>query len=102
MADASWEVEVTRRVQSASPDALHQIARFMTVIGRSPISTLIPIAAIVAMWVWGQRHLSIFLAAAARKRERCRCPHTHIATMVTAGMTVEIGERPITVMNLAI
>lgn len=68
VADASWEVEITRRVQSASPDALHQIARFMTVIGRSPISTLIPIAAIVAMWIWGQRHLSIFLAAAAVAR----------------------------------
>ena len=65
VADASWEVEVTRRVQSASPDALHQIARFMTVIGRSPISTIIPVAAIAAMWVWGQRHLSIFLAGAA-------------------------------------
>ncbi len=66
--DASWEVEVTRRVQSTSPDALHQIARFMTVIGRSPISTVIPVAAIAAMWIWGQRHLSIFLAAAALGR----------------------------------
>ena len=68
VADASWEVEVTRRVQSASPDALHQIARFMTVIGRSPISTIIPVAAIAAMWVWGQRHLSVFLAGAAVAR----------------------------------
>ncbi len=68
VADAAWEVGVTHWVQSTSPDALHQIARFMTVIGRSPISTIIPVVAIAAMWVWGQRHLSIFLAAAALAR----------------------------------
>ena len=67
-ADPAWEVEAISRVQSASPDALHHIARFMTVIGRSPISTVIPAIAIAAMWVWGQRHLSIFLAAAALAR----------------------------------
>jgi len=64
----AWEAEATNWVQSASPDALHQIARFMTVIGRSPISTLLPAVAIVAMWIWGQRHLSIFLAAVALAR----------------------------------
>ena len=67
-ANPAWEVEATNWLQSASPDALHQIARFMTVIGRSPISTVVPAIAIVAMWVWGQRHLSIFLAAAAFAR----------------------------------
>ena len=67
-ADPAWEVEAISWVQSASPDALHQIAKFMTVIGRSPISTVIPAIAIVAMWIWGQRHLSIFLAAAALAR----------------------------------
>ncbi len=64
----AWEVEAISWVQSASPYALHQIARFMTVIGRSPISTVIPVVAIAAMWVWGQRHLSVFLAAAALAR----------------------------------
>ena len=67
-ADPAWEVEAINRVQSASPDALHQIAKFMTVIGRSPISTVIPAVAIAATWVWGQRHLSIFLAAVALGR----------------------------------
>ena len=67
-ADPAWEVDAIGWVQSASPDALHQIAKFMTVIGRSPISTVIPAVAIVAMWIWGQRHLSIFLAAAALAR----------------------------------
>ena len=67
-ADPAWEVEATKWVQSASPDALHQIAKFMTVIGRSPISTIIPAVAIVAMWLLGQRHLSVFLAAAALAR----------------------------------
>ena len=68
VADAAWEVEVTRWVQSASPDALHRIARFMTVIGRSPISTVIPAVVIVAMWISGQRHLSVFLSAAVVAR----------------------------------
>ena len=67
-ADPAWEAEAIGWVQSASPDALHQIAKFMTVIGRSPISTVIPVITIAAMWVWGQRHLSIFLAAAALAR----------------------------------
>ena len=67
-ANPAWEAEATNWVQSASPDALHQIARFMTVVGRSPISTLLPAVAIVAMWIWGQRHLSIFLAAVALAR----------------------------------
>ena len=67
-ANPAWEAEAIGWVQSASPDALHQIARFMTVIGRSPISTVIPVVAIVAMWVLGQRHLSIFIAAAALAR----------------------------------
>ena len=66
--EPAWEVEAISWVQSASPDALLQIAKFMTVIGRSPISTVIPAVAIVAMWVWGQRHLSIFLAAVALAR----------------------------------
>ena len=67
-ADPAWEIETISWVQSASPDALLQIAKFMTVIGRSPISTVLPAVAILAMWVWGQRHLSIFLAAAALAR----------------------------------
>ena len=67
-ADPAWEAEATSWVQSASPDALHLVARFMTVLGRSPISTVIPAIAIAAMWVWGQRHLSIFLAATALAR----------------------------------
>ncbi|MCH8161372.1 MAG: phosphatase PAP2 family protein, partial [Chloroflexi bacterium] len=68
MADASWEVEAIAWVQSASPDVLHQVARFMTVIGRSPISTIVPVVVIVAMWVSGQRHLSVFLSAAVVAR----------------------------------
>ena len=66
--EPAWEVAAIDWVQSASPHALLQIAKFMTEIGRSPISTVIPAVAIVAMWVWGQRHLSIFLAAAALAR----------------------------------
>ena len=64
----AWEVEVIGWVQSASPHALLQIAKFMTEIGRSPISTVLPAVAIVAMWVAGQRHLSVFLAATALAR----------------------------------
>ncbi len=64
----AWEAEAISWVQSASPDALHQIARFMTVIGRSPVSTVIPVVTIAAMWLWGQRHLSVFLAAAVVAR----------------------------------
>ena len=67
-ADPAWEGAAIRWVQSASPDALLQIAKFMTVIGRSPTSTVIPAVAIAAMWALGQRHLSIFLAAAALSR----------------------------------
>ena len=67
-ADPAWEGAAIRWVQSASPDALLQIAKFMTVIGRSPSSTVIPAVAIAAMWALGQRHLSIFLAAAALSR----------------------------------
>ena len=37
-------------------------------IGRSPTSTVIPVVVIVAMWVWGQRHLSVFLSAAVVAR----------------------------------
>ena len=48
-ADPAWEVEAISWVQSASPDALHQIAKFMTVIGRSPISTVVPLVTIAAM-----------------------------------------------------
>ena len=66
--DPAWEVEAIGWVQSASPDALHQIARFMTVIGRSPISTIIPVVVIVVMWLSGQRHLSVFLSAAVVAR----------------------------------
>ncbi len=79
--DPAWEVEAISWVQSASPDALHQIARFMTVIGRSPISTVIPVVTIAAMWAWGQRHLSIFLAAAALAR-------------VLSGVVKEFVDRP--------
>ena len=79
--DPAWEVEAISWVQSASPDALLQIAKFMTVIGRSPISTVIPAVAIVAMWVWGQRHLSIFLAAVALAR-------------VLSGVVKQLVDRP--------
>ncbi len=67
-AQPAWEVEAIGWVQSASPHALLEIAKFMTVIGRSPISTVLPAVAIVGMWLSGQRHLSIFLAAAALAR----------------------------------
>ena len=67
-AEPAWEVAAIDWVQSASPHALLQIAKFMTEIGRSPISTVLPAVAIVVMWLWGQRHLSIFLAAAALAR----------------------------------
>ena len=66
--DPAWETEAISWVQSASPDAFRQIARFMTVIGRSPVSTVIPVVTIAAMWLWGQRHLSVFLAAAVVAR----------------------------------
>ena len=80
-AEPAWEVEVISWVQSASPDALHQIAKFMTVIGRSPISTVVPAVAIVTMWLWGQRHLSIFLAAVALAR-------------VLSGVVKQLVDRP--------
>ena len=65
---ASWEVEATRWIQTASPGALRGVAEFMTVIGRSPVSTLIPAIAILVLWFFGRRRLSAFLALAAFAR----------------------------------
>ena len=65
---ASWEVEATRWLQAGSPGALHAVAEFMTFIGRSPVSTVIPAIAIVAIWLSGRRRLSAFLALAALAR----------------------------------
>ena len=67
-AHASWEVEATRWLQATSPGALHAVAEFMTFIGRSPVSTLIPAIAIMALWLSGRRRLSAFLALAALAR----------------------------------
>jgi undecaprenyl-diphosphatase len=68
VAHAAWEVEVTRWLQAASPGALHTVAKAMTFIGRSPVSTLIPAIAILALWFAGRRWLSVFLALAALAR----------------------------------
>ncbi len=65
---ASWEVEATRWLQAASPSALRAVAEFMTFIGRSPVSTLIPTIAIMALWLSGRRNLAAFLALAALAR----------------------------------
>lgn len=65
---ASWEVEATRWLQATSPGALRAVAEFMTFIGRSPVSTLIPAIAIMALWLSGRRRLSAFLALAALAR----------------------------------
>lgn len=59
---STWEVELTRGIQAASPGALDHVAEFMTFIGRSPISTVLPAIAIAALWLSGQRRLSGFLA----------------------------------------
>ena len=67
-AHASWEVEATRWLQTASPSALRAVAEFMTFIGRSPVSTLIPAAAILTLWFSGRRQLSALLALAALAR----------------------------------
>ena len=67
-AQASWEVEATRWLQATSPSALRAVAEFMTFIGRSPVSTLIPAIAIMALWLSGRRRLSAFLALAALAR----------------------------------
>ena len=67
-AHASWEVEATRWLQAASPSALRAVAEFMTFIGRSPVSTLIPAMAILALWLSGRRRLSALLALAALAR----------------------------------
>ena len=67
-AHTSWEVEATRWLQETSPGALRAVAEFMTFIGRSPVSTLIPAIAIVALWLSGRRRLSTFLALAALAR----------------------------------
>ncbi len=68
VAHASWEVAATHWIQTASPGALHAVAEFMTFIGRSPVSTLIPAAAILVLWWSGRRQLSVFLALAALAR----------------------------------
>lgn len=68
VAHASWEVEATRWIQRASPGALHSVAEFMTFIGRSPVSTLIPVAAILALWFSGRRWLSAFLVLSVLAR----------------------------------
>ena len=65
---ASWEVEATRWLQTESPSALRAVAEFMTFIGRSPVSTLIPTIALLALWFSGRRRLSAFLALAALAR----------------------------------
>ena len=67
-AHASWEVEATRWLQASSPSALRAVAEFMTFAGRSPVSTLIPAVAIMALWLSGRRRLSAFLALAALAR----------------------------------
>ena len=67
-AHASWEAEATRWLQATSPGALHAVAEFMTFVGRSPVSTLIPAIAIMALWLSGRRRLSAFLALAALAR----------------------------------
>ena len=67
-ANASWEVEATRWLQAASPSPLRAVAEFMTFIGRSPVSTLIPAVAIMALWLSGRRRRSAFLALAALAR----------------------------------
>ncbi|MCH7811437.1 MAG: phosphatase PAP2 family protein [Chloroflexi bacterium] len=65
---STWEVELTRGIQAASPGALDHVAEFMTFIGRSPISTVLPAIAIAALWLSGQRRLSGFLALTALAR----------------------------------
>ena len=67
-AHASWEVEATRWLQAASPSPLRAVAEFMAFIGRSPVSTLIPAVAIMALWLSGRHRLSVFLALAALAR----------------------------------
>jgi undecaprenyl-diphosphatase len=68
VAHAPWEVETTRWLQAASPGVLRAVAEFMTFIGRSPVSTLIPAIAILALWFSGRRWLSAFLALATLAR----------------------------------
>ena len=64
----SWEVSTTRWIQSTSPGGLDATAEFMTVVGRSPISTAIPVLVIAALWVLRHRRLSVFLGLAALAR----------------------------------
>ncbi len=80
-AHASWEVEATRWIQAASPGPLHAAAKVMTFIGRSPISTLLPALAILAIWLSNRRHLAVFLALAALAR-------------VMSGVVKELVDRP--------
>lgn len=65
---STWEVELTRGIQAASPGALQQVAEFMTLIGGSPISVALPAIAMAGLWLSGQRRLSGFLALAALAR----------------------------------
>ena len=67
-ADPSWEVGATRWIQSTSPGSLEATAEFMTVMGRSPISTLIPLFAVGVLWALRHRGLAAFLGLAALAR----------------------------------
>lgn len=51
-----------------SPDSLEAIAEFMTVIGRSPVSTMIPVLVIGMLWVLRHRRLSVLLGVVALAR----------------------------------
>lgn len=64
----SWEVEVTRQIQEASPAPLQSVAELMTLVGGYPLSVAIPAVAVLALWLSGQRRLSGFVVLAALAR----------------------------------
>jgi undecaprenyl-diphosphatase len=65
---ASWEVELMRGIQGASPAPLRWVAHAMTAIGNQPIYPAMAAAAVVVLFWARHRSLALLVAAAALLR----------------------------------
>ena len=65
---ASWELELMRGVQAASPAPLRWVAHAMTALGNYPIYPIVVITPIVALFLMRHRSLALLVAAAAALR----------------------------------
>jgi undecaprenyl-diphosphatase len=65
---ASWELELMRGIQAASPEPLRWIAYGMTALGNYPIYPIVVVAPIVTLFLMRHRSLALLVAAAAALR----------------------------------